>query len=414
MSAVSTRQRRFGRVLAAGWGLVIAAATLWPMPHNTLIREQASVWCLVCGSAGLVDVVLNIALFVPLGLSLRLSGVSLGRTVLWCGLLSLSIEVVQSVVPGRFAGVSDILTNTTGALLGAAFLAWGPTAVRPAAQVARLLFAVALLLWGGLWAGTAFLLQPALPEEHWNGLIAPFRPPYEQFTGSVLEVSLASIPIRWEALPRAAHQRAAFLAGDSISATVVAGPETRRFAPIAVVAAHPDRILILLGQRGRSMEMTVRLRASDLRLRSPAVQADRAFSSSRGDTVTVWGGVRDGGVYAGSTSGPGRTLRLRPSLGWMLLLPFDRPVTAAGAVALLAVIWIVLHLTPLAYWSRWTERRGLALTALLIVVLLGLGLVPPAFGLTATPLYEWAAAAAAIAGGRWAASRCASIERAAQ
>jgi glycopeptide antibiotics resistance protein len=71
------------------------------------------------------DIVANIALFVPLGLTLgwhrssrtRLAAVLLGA------LLSLSIEVFQVFTHGRIATITDVLTNTCGAAIGASLAA---------------------------------------------------------------------------------------------------------------------------------------------------------------------------------------------------------------------------------------------------------------------------------------------------
>ena len=52
---------------------------------------------------------------------------SRGKAILyatWCGgTLSFVIEVLQVYVPQRYSGVTDIITNTTGAAIGA-ILAW--------------------------------------------------------------------------------------------------------------------------------------------------------------------------------------------------------------------------------------------------------------------------------------------------
>jgi glycopeptide antibiotics resistance protein len=77
----------------------------------------------------LVDIVLNTALFVPLGVAvaLRSRRPSWSRFVLAIGLLSVTIEITQAVaLRGRTADTTDVLTNVWGALLG---FAAGVTAV---------------------------------------------------------------------------------------------------------------------------------------------------------------------------------------------------------------------------------------------------------------------------------------------
>jgi hypothetical protein len=72
------------------------------------------------------DILMNIGGFVPVGFFLC-AYAGLGRShiraVVWAtlagGLLSLSIELLQALIPRRASGVTDILTNTLGAALGA-------------------------------------------------------------------------------------------------------------------------------------------------------------------------------------------------------------------------------------------------------------------------------------------------------
>lgn len=75
------------------------------------------------GPGSTVDAVLNTFVFVPLGLLMVLAGARL-RTVLVVALAStLTIEVTQYVTDlGRTADINDVITNTLGALLGAAVL----------------------------------------------------------------------------------------------------------------------------------------------------------------------------------------------------------------------------------------------------------------------------------------------------
>jgi hypothetical protein len=72
------------------------------------------------------SVLLNIAMFVPLGYLLcaywmftQGSRKAVLRAILGAGLLSLIIEVLQAYIPIRFSGMTDVLTNTLGASLGA-------------------------------------------------------------------------------------------------------------------------------------------------------------------------------------------------------------------------------------------------------------------------------------------------------
>ena len=70
---------------------------------------------------GSIDIPLNVVGFLPLGFLIAWK-----RSARWvaigflCGaVLSLSVEVAQSVIPGRSSSGVDLLTNSMGTLLGA-------------------------------------------------------------------------------------------------------------------------------------------------------------------------------------------------------------------------------------------------------------------------------------------------------
>src|SRR3954471_7762674 len=95
--------------------LLIAFATLWPMPGEPEIRG----FCMLCGGRGTADLLLNVVLFMPLGVALAPRGHSRNRIFLLALLLSTAIELIQFFIPGRDPSVSDVVANTCGAVLGA-------------------------------------------------------------------------------------------------------------------------------------------------------------------------------------------------------------------------------------------------------------------------------------------------------
>jgi glycopeptide antibiotics resistance protein len=71
------------------------------------------------GPGAVVDAVLNVGVFVPLGLLLVAAGIRFPVALLIGLLLSVGIELSQYLAQvGRTADVNDLLTNTTGTVLG--------------------------------------------------------------------------------------------------------------------------------------------------------------------------------------------------------------------------------------------------------------------------------------------------------
>lgn len=71
------------------------------------------------GPGAVVDAVLNVGVFIPLGLLLVAAGIRFAVALLIGLLLSVGIELSQYLAQvGRTADVNDLLTNTTGTVLG--------------------------------------------------------------------------------------------------------------------------------------------------------------------------------------------------------------------------------------------------------------------------------------------------------
>lgn len=100
------------------------------VPHKYLLRPVTNEF--KANWTYLTDVVINFLAFVPLGLIVctyfmwtRTRWKAIVRTIIICGFLSFGIEVLQYFVPQRASGMTDIITNTLGAALGAALIQAG-------------------------------------------------------------------------------------------------------------------------------------------------------------------------------------------------------------------------------------------------------------------------------------------------
>ena len=71
------------------------------------------------GPGAVIDAVLNVGVFIPLGLLLGAAGIRFSVALLTGLLLSAGIELSQYLAQvGRTADINDVITNTTGTVLG--------------------------------------------------------------------------------------------------------------------------------------------------------------------------------------------------------------------------------------------------------------------------------------------------------
>jgi FeS assembly protein SufD len=109
LSRPPARERAAGAALALAGFLFIAVATLTPLPNVMYSLPRT---CIVCGELGVVDVVNNILLFVPLGAGLTLAGVRRRTAVALCVALTVTVETLQiGVIAGRDAKITTLYTT---------------------------------------------------------------------------------------------------------------------------------------------------------------------------------------------------------------------------------------------------------------------------------------------------------------
>ena len=387
----------------------IAIATL--RPGDAAHLEPTSLWCLVCGSFGLVDVAQNVVLFVPLGVALRALGLSRLAAVA-CGLLaSVAVEGAQLLVlVGRDPALSDLLTNTTGTLLGVMVADWWRRVLWPGPRFARLLAALTVGAWVASAAVTAWLLRPDVPTGtgYWTNPVTGRRnPTFAPFTGEVRSVALNGEPLRPARLRDATALLPRLRARPLVvTATVRPGAAVEREQLVASVFTFGSQGVVLLTRDGDDLRFSVRTRSARLRLRTPIVALRGAFAGAGAwmdvggaedrAALRVWA-VRDGARREASVP---RT----PFLAWALVSPIAVPL--AGWATPLSALWLAAPLALASYWlGRGTTaaRPRVTLALLAPLVAASLVLVPLAAGLAAARWWEWLAAAAGLALGALAA-----------
>jgi VanZ family protein len=407
--------------IAAAAALFIAYETL--LPSDDFVQNPR--WCIVCGYFGGVSFILNVVLFVPFGFGLRLAGLRRNRTIAAGFLTSLAIELLQfRIIPGRESGISDLISNTLGAIIGAALAAVWRTWLFPDPRMASRLTRVGALAWLAILGATAWALQPSSPAAPLRAFWIPELEHYERFSGRVLSASLNGVDARDGELPHSDAVRRDHLAGRSIlGLAMVADRKSEGTAPIlGVWDAHwtgDPTMAVLLSQQGAGVTLWLRMRSSDARLRNVILRLDDVLSdlssgalgSRRSDTVYVRG-AREGARIALSARVADRrlstTLPLSATFGWNLLLPFDYPLAPHPLTKWLTALWVAGLVLPIGYWasravrfydvdlstSRGVNARERLVSALTLVamVIAGLLVIPLVSSLAIAPLSDWLAA----------------------
>ena len=378
------------RIALAGVVLAIAVITLYPGSTPSTVFG-----CVICGERGVADILNNIILFVPLGVTLRLNGWSWKRALVASFLVSGVVEAAQAtVVPGRDPSPTDLVCNAFGAWLGGTLPGLTRRAAAlPAAASRRAGFAAASLTVAAC-AAIGFLFLPARPIEFWYGQWMANLGGYEWYRGRVLAARIGDMPLpdrklgRLRSVTREVSRR--MKSGDTVRVRFVAGPSPSRLAPVFSIFDERPVEIFLLGQERSDLVAQLRLNASDVLLDQPFLRLPGALRQVQpGDTVEL-AFARHGGRYCLAVDGAGDCQGFSPVRGWSLLsaprvMPeWLRDVTdaLAGAALLLGVGFL---------GAGWPLAVAAAAA--------GLAVVPLLVGIQVTPLHGWLGAAAGYAAG---------------
>jgi hypothetical protein len=403
MSAeVPPRDRRTPyRVVALAWLAVILVATLMPRGGATHPENLTPVLCLVCGEAGAVDVLYNLALFIPLGFALRLGGLKSGRIILLSFCLTFAVESAQYwIIPGRDASLSDVLTNTAGGAAGVLLANILPILLDPVGPALAILLGLSTLLPAGTLAVSAWLLRSAPPRSLWYGQWAPELGQYDQFQGRIVTAELGGRfmpggPLRGFPTREKGGPEIPLVLG----ATFVTGAPPTELAPIVSIFDEHQQKVLLLGQRGNRLEFEPRIRGEDYRFRPLRLSLAGVIPADIGDTLRAEGGFDDR-VLRLAIRGPGvegsRSLKISPALGWVLIAPLPWPLgREARAVN---ALWLVLLWAPLGFYLARAVRGSGRASRPVIVCVAAAGAALLIAGLThaaGLPRNHWSELAAA-------------------
>ena len=388
--AALPRPLRFALGLAVG---AILYATLQPAD---LAEHVPPWWCVACGDRGKADFILNVILFLPLGCVIGLTGTR-WRTALWSGLfLSTFIELTQLFVPGRDTSLGDVISNTSGTVLGF-FIAGVIVAAARRSHPPALRTGLSVGLAFAIIALTGISLHPSYPASIYYGQwTADLGGGFEWYRGHVLSATLGTMSLPSRQLDDQPQVRALLARGTPVEVRALAGPATTRMAPLFSIYDEQEREVLLIAPRRNDLVIRYWTRSLNWGLDRPYLTVGNALAGVHpGDTlhVQVW---RDEGRTCLAVNGrQDCNLGFTSGAGWSVLIYPES--FRAWLRSFLDATWVWGILLPVGFFA--TSRPTQAGAALLVA--LGLLVIPGMVGLRATPVWEWAGAALGIATGFW-------------
>ncbi|MEX2048879.1 MAG: VanZ family protein [Gemmatimonadota bacterium] len=376
LGALGARARRAALV---GWAFALAWLTLTPVPRASgSDDEPMSTFCVVCGDRGTADAILNVALFMPLGLAFVRRRRPL-LTALAAGLgVSLGIELVQIAVPGRYPTFGDVVWNGLGA--GAGTLALLELARHVAAPSPRAGRAAALLVGGGL-ALAGWLLGHAPTRATYYGQWTADLGHMPAYEGTLVSASLDGLAVPNTMFDESVRAPERIAEDWTLEARVVKGPPPPAVSPIVSVYDSAQAEILLLGAHGEDLVLRERTRAKAMLLDHPDLRLEGVLAAADGGDTVVLGARRQGDGRCLSVGNVERCgLGFTPGRTWGLLLYLEGP--SEGARRVVDVGWLFALLLCVGALSG-TARRS-AVDGLLVAAA-----VAAAVGLTRLVVPPW-------------------------
>ena len=318
--------------------------------------------CVFCGELGGTDFVLNIILFIPLGVSARwftrrhTAAVALGiaTTVL--------VEALQvTVIPGRYASLGDLLANTIGTAIGSWLAVQLIAFLNNTADRARSLSAPCAGVSSSVVFAIAILIQPALPGKPYLDVQwTPVRRNTVPFPGQLLSVSLNDHPLRAGQGIYSSWLLDSVNRSVEVVARVTSSGGTPPRRAIIVRTANPTEEGFMLAQDREQLVFRTRIFAERLKLRSLGIGLTQGLRpSADNESVTeimVVSSPRAMSLLSGHPEGKRAvTLRRTVGLGWAVFSPYEVAIGPSwwGANA----IWLAMLVMPLAFLVKRSLRR---------------------------------------------------------
>ena len=321
--------------------VAIVSVLLLTLTPITGPAETVSTLCILCGSYGTADFILNVMMFVPLGyLTARITN-SETRALIVLVSLTVAIELAQILIPGRYPTLGDVVANVVGGSLGirASHLrAIRSTRLpdggkRTAARAAPFALAAALVL-------TVVLLKPALPDTTYYGQWTADLGQFAQYDGQVHSVRVGTVDLPGQRLDLAAARAVHRMARGEAPLVVefLAGPHTSSLAPVFSVFDEHQVEVLVIGIDAEAIVVRMRRLAGTLGLHAPEVRFER-FHPPEGAESTLRL-MPDAGSFCVRLEGvQSCRTAATPARGWSLFTGIPLPAWAPG---FLDAIWLAL------------------------------------------------------------------------
>ena len=356
---------RRSRRLALGWTGLILLSTMLPGSEITAPPvDPLSIFCLLCGERGGADGILNFLLFVPLGIALMAATGRAIRVVVFAVMLSIVIEVLQGMIPGRYPTLGDVVYNTVGGATGIGLAAVTRQLLRPSGRLAGVLTVGAGTAAAVLLFMAGVLLAPSFPATIYYGQWTADLGYMEAYEGQVFEASLGSMFLGSERTSNPELAVELLRSGAPLEAQAVAGPAPPALAPIVSIFDESAVEVLVLGADATDLVLRVRYRANELRLDRPDLWIRHAFAATRpGDMIRLRAENRGEGYSLSLDEHEYAPLRHTPGEGWALLLHPER--TAPWLDSTLSLAWVA---GPLILAGWWAPGLGWAVGAFSLAV----------------------------------------------
>ena len=388
-------KRRLGIVLSV---LSVAGICFFTLRHGGTEFTKGWSWSITSGDAALAELIQNLILFIPLGVSLALAAPRRPlAAVVFGALLSCTVEFLQQWIPGRDPSVGDIVCNSISTALGVLLVVAAPQWLFVSPRRSAWQALGTAILAAGVWVFTGLMVQHEVTPQPYTVVLTPDFNFFGHYRGSVVKVTPGV---------------------GSLEVTAVAAPyPPGRTAPLLAVVDRDTNKIIMLSVDGPDLTLRFYMPAlrwtleqPDLRLRDGmkgVAPRDTFTAATWHDSTNVCLRVNTiERCHLGYTIGD----------GWKLIYyPAGR---GPGIMGGLNLLWMAGCVMGVGFWAARGRRgeaaakkdggekdggekgggarpRGLAIA----LIIAGLLMVPLITGLKPTPVTEWIGTLVGLGGG---------------